>query len=200
MAENLRERRRRQTRAELHAAALRLVRELGFDRVTVEMISKEAGVSPRTFFNYFPTKEAALLILPSGPSAEEAGRFAALPGSDPGTVLRDVGDLLARPLEELPFSRAEVAEAARIAEAAPTVLAAVLAGFELLERELVALIAQRLGEDPEAELPALLAGMCTTAVRLGTRRWAQAGPGAPGAAECVRHAFALVNDLVPPTA
>ncbi|MEY6568032.1 hypothetical protein AB8B12_24465, partial [Streptomyces sp. PGLac3x] len=73
-------------------------------------------------------------------------------------------------------------------------------GFELLERELVALIARRLGEDPEAELPALLAGMCTTAVRLGTRRWAQAGSGTPGAAECVRHAFALVNHLVPPTA
>ncbi|MGW5390924.1 TetR family transcriptional regulator [Streptomyces koyangensis] len=92
------------------------MRELGFDRVTVEMISKEAGVSPRTFFTYLPT--------------EEAERFAALPGSDPGTVLRDVGDLLARPLEELPFSRAEVAEAVRIAEAAPTVLAAVLAGFD----------------------------------------------------------------------
>ncbi|MGA4858499.1 helix-turn-helix domain-containing protein [Streptomyces koyangensis] len=92
------------------------MRELGFDRVTVEMISKEAGVSPRTFFTYFPT--------------EEAERFAALPGSDPGTVLRDVGDLRARPLEELPFSRAEVAEAARIAEAAPTVLAAVLAGCD----------------------------------------------------------------------
>ncbi|MFI8905416.1 hypothetical protein ACWEJQ_14175 [Streptomyces albidoflavus] len=42
--------------------------------------------------------------------------------------------------------------------------------------------------------------MCTTAVRLGTRRWAQAGSGTPGAAECVRHAFALVNHLVPPTA
>ncbi|MFB8419337.1 TetR/AcrR family transcriptional regulator [Streptomyces albidoflavus] len=198
MAENLRERRRRQTRAELHTAALRLVRELGFDRMTVEMISKVAGVSPRTFFNYFPTKEAALLILPSGPSSEEAERFAALPGSDPGTVLRDVGELLARPLEDLPFSQTEVAEAARVTESAPTVLAAVLAGFEVLERDLVTLIAHRLGEDPGAELPGLLAGLCTTAVRLGTRRWALADTPEPGAAECVRHSFQLVNRLVPP--
>ncbi|MEY6569844.1 hypothetical protein AB8B12_33970, partial [Streptomyces sp. PGLac3x] len=65
------------------------------------------------------------------PPAPPPGAAAGPPprrGGDPGTVLRDVGDLLARPLEELPFSRAEVAEAARIAEAAPTVLAAVIAG------------------------------------------------------------------------
>src|ERR1700691_2687560 len=57
---DLRARRRRQTTADIHDAALRLARQEGFDNVTIEQISAEAGVSQRTFFNYFPTKESAV--------------------------------------------------------------------------------------------------------------------------------------------
>ncbi|MDT7738291.1 MAG: hypothetical protein QOK09_1660, partial [Mycobacterium sp.] len=50
----LRERRRRQTSADIRGAAVRLARERGWDRVTIEDICTEAGISARTFFNYFP--------------------------------------------------------------------------------------------------------------------------------------------------
>ncbi|MGO9925535.1 MAG: TetR family transcriptional regulator, partial [Mycobacterium sp.] len=56
----LRERRRRQTSADIRDAAVRLARERGFDRVTIEDIGVAAGISPRTFFNYFPNKESAI--------------------------------------------------------------------------------------------------------------------------------------------
>ncbi|HWF28610.1 MAG TPA: helix-turn-helix domain-containing protein, partial [Mycobacterium sp.] len=56
----LRERRRRQTSADIRDAAVRLAQERGFDKVTIEEICVEAGLSTRTFFNYFPNKESAI--------------------------------------------------------------------------------------------------------------------------------------------
>ncbi|MFD2025589.1 TetR/AcrR family transcriptional regulator [Promicromonospora aerolata] len=59
--QGLRERKKRARRAALIDAAQQLVAAHGLDAVTVEMISAEAGVSARTFFNYFETKDDAVL-------------------------------------------------------------------------------------------------------------------------------------------
>ncbi len=58
---SLRDRQRAQTLRDLHGAAVALAREGGLAAVTVEAVAERAGVSRRTFFNYFPTKEDALL-------------------------------------------------------------------------------------------------------------------------------------------
>lgn len=58
---DLRARRRRQTELEIHLAAVTLAAERGADQVTVDDIAARAGVSARTFFRYFATRDGALV-------------------------------------------------------------------------------------------------------------------------------------------
>lgn len=67
---SLRHRKRTETWTALHDAATRLTLEKGPESVTVEQIANIANVSPRTFFNYFSTKEDAILGLQE-PSIDE---------------------------------------------------------------------------------------------------------------------------------
>ncbi|MFC8536641.1 TetR family transcriptional regulator [Streptomyces sp. NPDC057249] len=57
MKEGLRERTRRAVRAELAEVAIDLFARQGFDETTVEDIARAAGMTKRSFFRYFPTKE-----------------------------------------------------------------------------------------------------------------------------------------------
>ncbi|MDI2036156.1 TetR family transcriptional regulator [Paenarthrobacter nitroguajacolicus] len=54
------------TRSSIAAAALDLLRSQGSGNFTVEDIAASAGVSRRTFFNYFPSLEAALASVADG--------------------------------------------------------------------------------------------------------------------------------------
>ena len=58
----LRERRRRQTEREISDVALELFEAQGLEHTTVDQIADRVGVSPRTFFRYFATKEGAALL------------------------------------------------------------------------------------------------------------------------------------------
>ncbi|EWS81910.1 TetR family transcriptional regulator [Brachybacterium phenoliresistens] len=67
-APGLRELKKKQTREAMHRAALELVVEHGYANVTAEMIARRAGVSTRTFFNHWSTKESAILGILTGQS------------------------------------------------------------------------------------------------------------------------------------
>jgi AcrR family transcriptional regulator len=57
----MRERKKAATRAALSAAAMRLALERGMENVTAEAIAEAADVAPRTFHNYFSSKEEAIV-------------------------------------------------------------------------------------------------------------------------------------------
>ncbi|GAA0292006.1 TetR/AcrR family transcriptional regulator [Kineococcus aurantiacus] len=68
----VRERTRDAIRSELSAAAMHLFQEEGYAGTTVEAIAASVGVSGRTFFRYFASKEDAVLQ-----PVEDLGRHAA---------------------------------------------------------------------------------------------------------------------------
>ena len=66
---SLRERKKAQTRTAIHRAALELAMQHTPERVTIDEIADRAGVSARTFFNYFQSKDEAFVGF-TGSSAE----------------------------------------------------------------------------------------------------------------------------------
>ncbi|WP_246846579.1 TetR family transcriptional regulator [Humibacter ginsenosidimutans] len=101
-SESLRERKKRETRERLRVAANELVAAKGIADTTVEEICAAAGVSPRTFFNYFPSKNAAILGLPDG-SIPDRDREAFLNGS--ASLIDDLVELVAGFSDGLPQDR-----------------------------------------------------------------------------------------------
>lgn len=79
----LRARTRRAVQAEIGAAATRLFLAQGFDATTMEQIAREAGVSRRSLFRYFSTKEDIVLgkLVEEGLAVRDA--LEARPASEP---------------------------------------------------------------------------------------------------------------------
>jgi AcrR family transcriptional regulator len=76
------------THEEIHRAALELFEEQGVRETTVQQIADRAGVSPRTFFRYFTSKEQA--ALPGQRRLLQAIEALEVSGTDVAGVLRDV--------------------------------------------------------------------------------------------------------------
>jgi AcrR family transcriptional regulator len=58
-----RERKKDETRERIFKVAIKLFRDRGFDRTTIDDITEKADVAKGTFFNYFPKKDAVLAYL-----------------------------------------------------------------------------------------------------------------------------------------
>lgn len=182
---SLRERKKLATRHELRRVALRLIADRGFSNVTVEEISEAANVSPRTFFNYFPSKEAVLLG--ANPEREAAARDAIVrtsPGAPVVTVLRAIMSSQAREvaaeLAELGGDPVDWLGRVRAARSDPQLRAAHAAQMAAAERTIAEAIAQRLGTDLDRDpYPGLLAAMATGVFRSSMTFWAATGGTVP---------------------
>ncbi|MFF0340092.1 TetR/AcrR family transcriptional regulator [Kribbella sp. NPDC004875] len=83
MADGLRERKKQETRIALSWAAVRLTVERGYANVRIEDIAAEAGVSLRTFRNYFDSKADAIAAREVDRSLRIAEELRARPADEP---------------------------------------------------------------------------------------------------------------------
>jgi AcrR family transcriptional regulator len=147
----LRERKKQATRAALADAAWTLAAEHGVAAVTIEEIARAADVSPRTFFNYFSSKEEAVL---ERTAAVGNGLAAAIREQPAGLP---IGDVLSAAVESalagmtLPTGT-WLQTLQRMRETSPELVPHQLAMWERASRSITEAVAERTGTDADHDL------------------------------------------------
>jgi len=170
----LRERKKRATRDALAGAALRMAADRGFEHVTVEAVTDAVGVSVRTFFNYFPCLEDA--ITRPGLENAERTRRAVLNAPEHLTALEALSEAIAQELASIEEDHERWELQMAVLRKSPALLPNFLAARGADETAMVAVVAERLGQDPETDLyPRLLAHVAVAAVRAAVEVWVATG-------------------------
>jgi AcrR family transcriptional regulator len=199
---SLRERKKLATRRLLRRAALELVSERGLVNVTVEDIAEAADVSPRTFFNYFPSKEAVLFGgEPDRAATLREGIVTSAPGQPAIDALRTVlvadAEALAAELRSLGGNPVDWIRRMKMARNDPQVRAAHAGQMAMIERAIAEGLTIRLGADPETDpYPLVLAAASAGIVRACMAFWGVSG-GAVPLGQLVEQAFRGLADGLP---
>jgi AcrR family transcriptional regulator len=198
---SLRERKKLATRRSLRRTALDLFAERGFAHVTVDDIAEAADVSTRTFFNYFPSKEAALFGMDPERAAALRERVAhEAPGEPVLDALRMVmvsdAQVVADELSALGGDPADWLRRMKEARTDPHLRAAHAAQMAMNERAIVEGLAERLGTDPDRDpYPLLLAATAVAVFRASITFWSSSGGTVPLAQLIDLEFQALANGL-----
>jgi AcrR family transcriptional regulator len=200
----LRERKRLATRRAIQVAVLELVAERGLDRVTVDEISRVADVSPRTFFNYFASKEEALLgDSPTLPGDALIETF--VNGGPTGDLLADLGEMISSAGDNITDDHELLHLRRALMKQHPQLFALRMATMRSFEDELGLVVTRRLERDD----PALAAdadaleqkSRLITLVAFATMRhawacWADRGGSTVELSERLRSSFTQLGDLL----
>ncbi|WP_158886835.1 TetR/AcrR family transcriptional regulator [Amycolatopsis anabasis] len=169
----LRERKKIATREALSAAALRLALERGPENVRVDDIAEAAGVSPRTYNNYFSSREQAIV---AAVLAERALRIGA------ALRARPVGEPLAEAViealvEQYGADGEPPGDLLTLITSSPGLRAEFVDMAAAIDQPLAAAIAARTGSDDDFAT-AVLAAAVSAAARVALERWVRpAGDG-----------------------
>ncbi|RJQ69625.1 TetR family transcriptional regulator [Pseudonocardiaceae bacterium YIM PH 21723] len=195
----LRERKKEQTREALSWAAIRLTVERGFDNVLVEDIAAAAGVSARTFNNYFSSKAEAIAARHADRGRRIAAELLARPADEP--LWTAITEAVVAGFTGAPGGQTDPGPQWRkqvpIMLDSPALQGEFLRANAAVEADILAAISARTGIDSGQLYPKLLAGTVGAAILAVLDHWRQAED-PPPVAELLREAFGLLAQG-PPT-
>ena len=199
----LRERKKVATRQALGVAAMRLAMERGLDNVLVEDIAEAAGVSARTFNNYFTSKYEAICALAFDRAMRVGAALRERPASEPiwaaiaAAVMSEYG-AADRALDE------QWMAGIRLVTSTPALTGEYLKVQAMTQYSMAEAIALRMGAKAAGSMfPRILAAAVTAAIQAALERWLHADPPvalAPLVRQALRQLADGMPDVLPPPA
>lgn len=193
--EGLRERKRRETLQRITDAGMRLFIERGIDATTIDQIATAAGISRRTFFYYFTSKDEILLSLQSGMGEMIVAAVRAAPRDK--RPLDAVRDALVRICGTIPA--ADMIAIDRLMRASAAVQARKQASYVQHEQHLFAALRERWPQPGRETALRLVAMLAIGAVRLATDTLSREGGKRP-LADLLDEAFDALETEIQPSA
>ena len=176
----LQQRKRQLVKQEIAHAAWLLFADRGYEKATVDAIARAAGISRRSFFRYFSSKEDVVVGTSDAIAEDVLAAFARRPKREPPLVAIQRA---IRPAIETRLSDAAEARAiVRLLRESRTLRRAMLERHARLEERLAAAIAERTGADPRRDpTPALLAFLARALMDTAFNVWFDQRPKDVGA-------------------
>jgi AcrR family transcriptional regulator len=173
----LRERKKLATRRALGMAAMKLAVERGLDNVLVEDIAEAAGVSARTFNNYFGSKYEAICSLQRSRALRIGAALRARPEGEPlWEAIRHA--VMPEFADRVPDK--DWMAGVRLVVSNPALGGEYLKVQGMAQYDLAAAIAERTGADVATDMfPRILAGAISAALQAATERFLHSDPPVP---------------------
>lgn len=171
----LRERKRAETHARIQAEAMRLFLSQGFEATTLDEIAEAAGVSRRSLFHYFDSKEEIVFSTKADIPDLIVEAIHRRPADEP------LLDMVENALTDLAltYKSADTRALARLIHATPALSAGDQAKYEKIERLLAQALADRKGLPPTDVACRVTAAAAIGILKLATEAWladVDAGP------------------------
>lgn len=197
--EGLRERKRAATRATIEKTAIELALTHGYENVTVDMICAASGVSQRTFFNYFGSKEGVILRRAASMTDAEAASFI---DDRTGDVVLDLVRMISKALIDGAPDPSLLESHFRVIASSPELLGKHMEWMAAQEQRLAELVRERFrlegrSEDDSPDLAdeaVMVVGLAMSALHFALQK--QFGSdGVQPLSETIEHAAALIRRI-----
>lgn len=163
----LRARKRADTHARIHQAALALFARQGFEATTLDDIARGAGVSRRTLFHYFGSKEDIVLSTKAGLAELIEAAILRRPADEP--LLAMAEHALTDIAQD--FQGPEARALARLIHDTPALRAGDHAKYEAIEQRMAAAMAARKGLSADDLQARVVATAAVGVLRMATETW-----------------------------